>query len=289
MTREIILHIGMPKAGSTFLQQALRQNRGRLAAAGAAYPPGPDSHPGNAGNLAELEAEGFDAIFAEAPRIVLSHEDLFALPGKARALARLASDAGVPVRVVAFLRPFSAFCFGDVSQHLKQHLDRYIASGQAFDGRSVEEMAARRAATLDPAGVLLKWVRLFPAQTLVLAPHSAIPATMERLLGHPGLDWTVPRHMANPSLRLSDCEAIAAMIAAGHRPAAIRAALGEALHRTDAPDAARTPERIARIEALFAAHNQALLDIWGYDNRLPGPQSRPASAVSHSPASCTAV
>jgi hypothetical protein len=289
MTREIILHIGMPKAGSTFLQRAMARNGARLSAAGIAYPPGPDTHPGNAGNLAHLEAGPFDALFAAASRVVLSHEDLFALPGKGRALARLAGDAGVLVSVVAFLRPFSAFCFGDVSQHLKQHVERYLADGRAFDGMTVEGMAARRAATLDPAGCLLRWVRLFPGRPLTLARHDAIPATMERLLGHPGLDWTVPRHLANPSLRLADCEAIAAMIAAGQPAGEVRAALRDALHRTDAPDPARTAERIAAIEALFADHNRALMDIWGFDNRLPAAQSRPASAASHRPASCARV
>lgn len=287
--RDILLHIGAPKAGSTFLQRALAQNRDRLAAAGIAYPGAGGAHPGNAAGLSGLNADGFARLFAEAPRIVLSHEDLFGRAGDARGLALQARAEGVRVRVVCFLRPWSAFCFGDVSQHLKQHLDRYLAARNPFDGLSVEEMAARRAERLDPALLLLRWSRLFPETGLTLAAHNAIPATMERLLGHPGLDWSVPRHLSNPSLRIADCEAIAGMIRRGAGEGEVRAAMRAALQRTDAPDPGRTPERIARIEAMFAAHNRALLDIWGFDNRLPEDQIRPIPAASHRPASCAAV
>ncbi len=287
--REIILHLGAPKAGSTFLQRAMLQNHARFATAGIAYPGGGGAHPGNAGEIAALDPDRFAALFAAAPRVVLSHEDLFALAPRGRALAQLARAQGVTVRLVCFLRPWSAFCFGDVSQHLKQHVERYIATRNPFDGLTVEDMAARRAASVDAATFLLRWVRLFPDAPLTLASHAAIPATMERLLGHPGLDWQVPRHLTNPSLRIADCEAIAALIRDGSPAAEVQSALREAHYRTDAPDPGRTPERIARIEALFAKHNRRLLDIWGFDNRLPADQTRPRIAASHRPASCATV
>ncbi len=289
MTREILLHIGAPKAGSTYLQRVLAQNRSRLAASGIAYPGGKGDHPGNARNLRALDHARFEALFTDAPRVVLSHEDLFALDGEGRALAQLARDAGVPVRVLCFLRPWSDFCFADLSQHLKQHLERYILTRRPFDGLSLEEMAARRAQRLDPAGYLLRWVRLFPRVPLVLAAHGGIRATVERLLGQPGLDWSVPRHLANPSLRVEDCEAIAAMIRDGHPAETIRDAMREALRCTDLPDAGRGPARAEAIEALFAEQNRALLDIWGFDNRLAAGHRRPAAAASQSSASCAMV
>ena len=48
MKRRILLHIGSPKCGSTYLQRALLQNRDRLAAHGIRYPHDGGEHPGNA-------------------------------------------------------------------------------------------------------------------------------------------------------------------------------------------------------------------------------------------------
>jgi hypothetical protein len=269
MTRSILLHTGAPKAGSTFLQRVLLQNRDRLAAAGIAYPhPGP-GHPGNAGELRGMDAEGFAALFAGgAGRVILSHEDLFATEREAEPLARLARAEGVEVQRLVFLRPWSAFCIGDYSQHLKQHFDRYLAARAPFDGRSLDEMAARRAAQVDPVAIFRRWDRVIPHPPLILAPHTAIRATIERLTGVCDLDWAVPRHLTNPSLRLCDIEAVAALMRdPAVPPEAVKRAFLDAFAQVDEPDSARTPALIARIEALFAPHNRALLEHYGYDNR----------------------
>lgn len=276
--RAILLHIGAPKSGSTFLQRALLANAGRLAAAGIAYPHDGGPHPGNAAGAGMLDAAALAALFGDARRLVLSHEDLFALtdPATAAPLARAAAALGASVAIVAFLRPWGEFCFADYAQHLRQNLDRYIAARDPFDGAGLEAMAARRAREIDPARYLANWRRVFPAAPVTLAPHTAIPATVERLLGAPGLDWTVPQAAANPSLHLADCEAIAALIRDPAVPAAaIRAALAAAEGRAVPPDPARTAERVARLDALFAAQNAALLAGWGYDNRArPGAAAR---------------
>lgn len=270
MARRIVLHIGAPKAGSTFLQRALLANRDRLAARGIAYPHPGEGHPGNARGIAQLDEAGFEALFAGgAETVVLSHEDLFAIEQEAKPLSRLARAAGVPVQKLVFLRPWSAFCAGDFSQHLKQNFEAYLAARRAFDGRTFEEMAARRAAGIDPVAIFLRWARVVPLPPLVLAPHGAIAATVEALLGAPGLDWAVPGHLTNPSLRVADCEAIAAMIDDPGVPGeAVRAAFDAAHHRTADPDPGRNPDRMARIEAMFDRQNAGLLAVYGYDNRL---------------------
>lgn len=268
MRRSILLHIGAPKSGSTFLQRALIAGQDRLRARGIDYPHPGTGHPGNAGAIGAFAPQAFDALFAGGfHTVVLSHEDLFATEREAIPLAQWAQGAGVTVRRLCFLRPWSEFCVGDFSQVLKQNLEIFLERRRAFDGLSFEQLAARRAQKVDAAAIFLRWARVLPLPPLTLAPHRAIAETVEALLGHPGLDWQVPRHMSNPSLRLSDAEALAAMIDdPAIPPDDVRAAFHAALARTAEPDPARSPDRMAAIEALFAAQNRALIALYGFDN-----------------------
>lgn len=268
MTRNIVLHIGAPKAGSTFLQRVMLRNRDRLGAYRIVYPHGVQNHPGNAGDLRVLDEPTFARLFEGGARtVVLSHEDLFARPADGRALSRLVRQARLRLRVICFLRPWSEFCAGDFSQHLKQHFDRYLTERRAFGGLDFEGMAAKRAREMNPAGFLSGWDAL-ASEPVILASHRNIPEVVEQTLGVAGLDWTIPRHLSNPSLRLTDCEAIAAMMEDHAIPnETIRRAFREAHHHTADPDPARSPDRMAAIEAMFAGQNAALLAARGYDNR----------------------
>ena len=268
MMRTVVLHIGAPKAGSTFLQRAMLRNRDRLAQYRIAYPHHGQNHPGNAGDLRLLDEPTFARLFEGGARtVVLSHEDLFARPGDGRTLARLARAGRVRLRVLCFLRPWSEFCAGDYSQHLKQHFDRYLIERRAFDGLDFEGLAAKRAREMNPVGFLSGWDGL-AGEPVTVASHRRIPEVMEATLGVAGLDWTMPRHLANPSLRLVDCEAIAAMIHDHAVPnETIRRAFREAHHHTAEPDPARSAERMAAIETMFEAQNAGLLAARGFDNR----------------------
>ena len=268
MTRSIVLHIGAPKAGSTFLQRAMLRNRDRLARYRIVYPHGGQNHPGNAGDLRVLDEPTFARLFEGGARtVVLSHEDLFARPADGRALARLARQARVNLQVLCFLRPWSEFCAGDFSQHLKQHFDRYLIERCAFGGLDFEGMAEKRAREMNPVGFLGGWDALCAGQ-VTLASHRTIRDVVERTLGVTGLDWAMPRHLSNPSLRLADCEAIAAMMQDHSVPnETIRQAFREAHHHTGDPDPARGLDRMARIEAMFEAQNAGLLAARGFDNR----------------------
>lgn len=278
MNRSIVLHIGAPKAGSTFLQRAMLRNRDRLAQYKIVYPHGGQNHPGNAGDLRVLDEPTFARLFEGGARtVVLSHEDLFARPADGRTLARLARSARVRLQVLCFLRPWSEFCAGDFSQHLKQHFDRYLIARQAFDGLDFEGMAARRAREMNPVGLLSGWDAL-AGEPVTLASHRRIREVVEATLGVAGLDWTMPRHLSNPSLRLTDCEAIAAMMQDPSVPnETIRQAFREAHHHTADPDPARTPDRMAKIEAMFDAQNAGLLAARGFDNRPAAPAALSAA------------
>jgi hypothetical protein len=268
MQRTVLLHIGAPKSGSTFLQRALIAGQDRLRARGIDYPHPGTGHPGNAGGLGAFTAEAFDALFGDGVHtVILSHEDLFATEREAMPLAHWARDAGVAVRRLCFLRPWSEFCVGDFSQTLKQNLETFLERRRAFDGLTFEQLATRRAQKVDAAAIFLRWARVMPLPPLTLAPHHAIAETVEGLLGGPGLDWQVPRHLANPSLRLTDAEALAAMIDdPAVPPEDVRAAYHAALARAGEPDPARSADRMARIEAMFAPQNRALMALYGFDN-----------------------
>lgn len=272
MTRRIILHVGSPKCGSTFLQQAMLRNAARLERAGIRYPHDGGGHPGNAADLASLDRATLEAWFAGGIHtLVLSHEDLYGLPKRGEALARLVAEDGTEVQIVAFLRPFSEFMFGDYSQFMKQHFETFLAERTPYGGRDFEAFTARRVKTLTPAAFLRGWQRMFPARPLMLEPHSRIRPVFETLLpDHDPLDWKVPAGQTNPSLRMEDCDRLAAAIRDPAIPATeVRQMFRDAFHRVAEPDAGRSAARRDWIETRFAPQNAALMKEFGFDNRLP--------------------
>ena len=273
MKRRIILHIGSPKCGSTYLQQVMVRNRARLGLMGIAYPEGDGTHPGNAAALAEIDRATLEGYFADgAHTLVLSHEDLYSLAKRGDALAALVAEDGTQVQVVAFLRPFCEFFFGDYSQFMKQHFQQFLASRSPYGGRNFREFAARRRETLQPALFLSNWQKRFPRTPVLVENHRAIRPVMERLLdAEDMLDWEVEAELTNPSLRMEDCDRLVAAMRDPDIPdEVIEAMFLEAFHHTDAPDAGRSDARKVWIEEMFAPQNAALLAQFGYDNRLPG-------------------
>lgn len=280
-TRRIILHVGSPKCGSTYLQQALLQSRRALRAAGIHYPHDGTGHPGNAADLMEIDRPRLEAMFPEGVHtVVLSHEDLFAGANKrGAALAALVEEDGTEVELVAFLRPFSEFIFGDYSQFMKQHFERFLESRQPYDGRSLAEFAERRVKTLNPAAFLANWQKRLGGAPLTLGGHREIPGAMIRLLGPEApVNWKVDAMLTNPSLRMCDCDRIAAAMRDPDVPEKkIRAMLQEAFRQIGTPDPGKSPERIAWLEKVFAPKNAALLERFGFDNRLPAAQTTPVA------------
>ncbi|SMX46421.1 hypothetical protein [Actibacterium lipolyticum] len=268
MNKRLFLHVGAPKCGSTFLQQALLKNQSWLSDRGINYPHSGQGHPGNGLIALGLRSPDLSDLFKHHHTVVLSHEDLFAAAGKAQLLPAQAAEAGVEVRVYAYLRPFSEFIFGDYSQFIKQHLETFISESCAFDGRSFELFAVDRSRAMAAAGFLKGWATLFADEAFQLSSHKQIRADWTAALNIHDMDWTVPRAQSNPSLTMNDCDNIVQAINAGAPDQDVRAMLHRAMQNCAAPDAGRTADRINWIEALFHKQNAQLIEGFGFDNRL---------------------
>jgi hypothetical protein len=273
MPHHIILHIGSPKCGSTFLQNALLQNRGLLARAGLSYPHAGGPHPGNAADIADMIGAVLDSWFADgAHTVLLSHEDLYSVARRGDALAALTQERGITVQVVAFMRPFNEFVYGDYSQFMKQYFAKFLAERNPYGGRDFYTFAQRRVDTMKPAAYLMQWQRQFPALPLILAGHREIVPVMSGLLPPQvaqRMDWSVPPGRINRSLRMQDCDAIAAAMKDPAIPdAQITQMYRDAFQSSSLPDAGRTPERTAWIEAKFAERNARLMEVFSFDNSV---------------------
>lgn len=273
MTRRILLHVGSPKCGSTYLQQVMLRNAPTLLSHGIRYPHDGGNHPGNASAIGQIDAATLQGYFADgAHTVVLSHEDNYANAKRGAHLAGLIQGQDIDVQIIALLRPFSEFVFGDYSQFMKQFFEKFLTSRNPYDGQTFRAFALRRVKTLKPMEFLRNWQRQFPETPLILAGHRHIPKVMTGLLGTDiALDWEVPRHHANPSLRMQDCDQLARAMRDPEIPEdTIRTMFKEAFGKTERPDPGRRPKRINLIETAFAPQNAALLETFGYDNRLPG-------------------
>ncbi|MFZ5964879.1 hypothetical protein ACOXXX_18195 [Thalassococcus sp. BH17M4-6] len=273
MIRRLILHVGSPKCGSTFLQQGLLRNQAPLLDHGIRYPHDGGGHPGNAAEIDKLDRAGYEALFADGVHtVILSHEDLYSMARRGGPLAELVRRDGAGVHILAFLRPFSEFVFGDYSQFMKQFFERFLQDRRPYDGQSFDAFALRRVEKLQPVTFLSNWQRCFDGAPITVSGHRSIRDVVQGLLGPDvPIDWEVPHHQTNPSLRMIDCDRIAAAMRDPSVPEdKIRALFGEAFHLAGTPDPGRSPSRIARIEAAFAAQNAALRETFGYDNTLPG-------------------
>ncbi|SLN56848.1 hypothetical protein ROJ8625_02840 [Roseivivax jejudonensis] len=270
MTRRIVLHIGSPKCGSTYLQRVMLKNASVLTEHGVRYPDPGDGHPGNAGALPEVSRAEIDGWFADGVEtVVLSHEDLFSKARTAQRLMKIAGKTGTEVQVIAFLRPFSDFLFGDYSQFMKQHFPRYLASRNPYDGRSFRDLIVRRVDKLNAARFLTNWQRIAGDAPIRVAGHREIKPVVEELIGALPLDWSVERHETNPSLRMEDCDRIAAALRRPHVPnSVIEQMYHAAFFKVDRPDSGRNAARRAVIEEMFAEENAQILEAFGYDNRL---------------------
>lgn len=279
MTKKIILHIGSPKCGSTYLQRVMIQNSETLLQQGIHYPAPSGSHPGNAANLAEITQAEVETIFAGGTHtVVLSHEDLYSLSKRGIALAEITAKFGIAVQPLVFLRPFSDFVFGDYSQFMKQHFDTFLAERKPYAGRDFETFARRRIDTMKPAAYLTNWGKLFPGLPIIIDSHHNIKNVLATVLGQPeSMNWDVPHHDTNPSLRMQDCDIIAAaMLDSGCADEDIRQMFVMAFHQTQEPDMGRSQERIAWLEEQFRPHNEALLAQFGFDNRARVPRDTEA-------------
>lgn len=264
--RRLILHIGAPKCGSTYVQNLMLRNGASLARAGFHYPPPTEGHPGNGLSLIDLTESQLSSWY-NGPHhtVILSHEDLFAGAAHAKALAIYAKDQGIEVEIIAVLRPFADFIFGDLSQLMKQNFETYLSSGQPYDGLSFPQFVQRRTQTLRPAQFLRQWQRLFP-QALTLIPLAQLRPQLQHCLGPNAIDnWTIPRDLTNPSLPMQACDTLAEMIRSGTAKPKVRAAFKAAFKPHTPPDLGRSTARINLINRAFSEQAKALKQDFDFD------------------------
>ncbi len=261
--KKVILHIGAPKCGSTYLQNVMLQNRQGLSEAGVHYPHDGTSHPGNAADLQTITPERFDEI-TRSRLTILSHEVLFAEPRRGEPLAELAKKRDIPVEILVFLRPLSEIVFGDYSQHLKENFDRWLKTRTPFDGQTFHAFVKQRRAVIRPTKFMDKWQERFPDQPIVPRLRGEIRETLKSLLPPVPLDWTVPPEETNPSLRMVDCDRICeAMRDPALSDEEITKLFQEAHRNTSEPDTGKTPERLAIIEKAMRAESDRFHDRFG--------------------------
>ncbi|WP_138472649.1 hypothetical protein [Poseidonocella sp. HB161398] len=265
MTRHLILHVGSPKCGSTYLQRVMVANRARLAEEGIVYPDPGTSHPGNGLRLLDITGEGMDGMFGNAHTVILSHEDLISMGPRMGHLPEACAAAQAAMTVLVFLRPFSEFIYGDYSQYMKQNFDRYLEEGRAYEGQSFEEFAVTRRSQVTPLAWLKAWQKTTPTP-LRIAQHRQIRTTLEDLAGKVPIQWEVETSRANPSLRVADCEDIAHAIAGGLPRSKIRDMFKLAFTKTGLSDHGKTMERTKWLEALFKVQNDNIREVFQFEN-----------------------
>lgn len=272
MTPRILLHIGSPKCGSTYLQRVMLQNQDILKKHGIKYPHDGQDHPGNAADLEDINRDTLLEYFeGNIHTTILSHEDLYSLEERGIPLAKLSKEHGINVQLFAFLRPFSEFVYGDYSQFMKQFFYKFLAERNPYGGQDFKSFAHRRIDRMHPEKYLRCWQSLFPELPLALESHHNIRPLMRQFLGpdvEGSLNWEVPSNKVNRSLRMEDCDRIAEAIKNPDIPEkTIREIHQNAFHHVHDPDAGKTAERTEWLERKFAFHNADLLREFGFDNR----------------------
>lgn len=282
MTRRILLHVGSPKCGSTYLQRVMLQNRDLLKKQRVHYPHDGSDHPGNAAQIKDIDPNTLLGYFeGDIHTTILSYEDLYATAELCKPLAKLCREHDIAVQLIVFLRPFSEFVYGDYSQFMKQFFEQFLAKRSAYDGQDFKTFAYRRIERMQPAEFLDDWRKLFPELPMIMERHQNIQTLIEQLLGPDlvnSLDWDVDIAKVNPSLRMEDCDRIAkAMQDPDITDDAIREMLYKAFQQAGQDDAGKTPERTAWLEKKFAPHNAALLKEFGFDNykKIPPSSNKP--------------
>ncbi|NYS26441.1 hypothetical protein HUK65_15750 [Rhodobacteraceae bacterium 2376] len=179
----LVIHIGLRKTGTTYLQQVLAQNRGPLAERGLLYPDPASGLAAGSGpahhflahalrnwRVKYTPADPFDRLEAHVAALraeladhagtgVLSSEDFSRLNGKQiTALRTLFPERDV--RILVYLRRQDQWLDALYGQVLKV-------------GRQVEmdSFIARNRARLDYAALLDPWAQAFGAENLIVRPY----------------------------------------------------------------------------------------------------------------------
>ncbi|MCL2543088.1 MAG: hypothetical protein FWE71_11615 [Nocardioidaceae bacterium] len=226
MSRRILLHVGTPKTGTSYLQDVLFHNQRRLRHAGILYPAERfDSHFLAALDLMQLPWGGLEeqAIgawdrLAEQVRsapgahtVIISHE-ILARAGRAqveRALASLGRDEGAEVHVVLSVRDLErqipAEWQENVKHRAKLSYERFLE--QVADPERATRIGSWFWGVQEIPDILARWAADVPPEQvhLVTVPRPGSPPGLlwERFLAAFGLadvDLELGTDRSNPSL-----------------------------------------------------------------------------------------
>ena len=286
--KDVVLHLGLPKSGSSALQVFWARNRAALLARGLDYVPigefgaGAEGRisSGNgayiarcllpAGNDALIEdiephfAALFDSVASSNADTVLVSSELFAhaAPARLAALVAMLQDAGVRPRAFYVIRPQAQFLMANYVQVVKRH--RYTGGADEFVRASMG-----RAPYLLSHSYYQQLCGIFGVAQVRVALYDEMLAgpggLCDAVLGALGFtvdglcdaDVTV-----NPSLGGAALALMLVLNRYGPRmefsDLVIEAAQARGLTRAGGDAGLLAPETLAAIERLFAAENQAL-------------------------------
>lgn len=146
----------------------------------------------------------------------------------------------------------------------------YIAKRLPYEGRSFEQFTLDRFRSINYFLALKKWSEHFPKNPMIIARHKDIRLTIQKNIGcEINLNWELKHSLSNPSLRMEDCDRIAAaMTDASVSKDQIREMFQDSFSSVKKTDMGKTIERRAWIEAIYEPLTTAILKKFGFDNRL---------------------
>lgn len=176
--RRVLLHVGLPKTGTTFIQASLQQDKQDLREAGILYPAGKDDRMfraaldvrGNhkAWGRRRSEVEGaWDTLCAKARKhegtTVISHE-LFAAASVHQVVAAMTMLKGLDVHVVVTARDFARQATAEWQEGIKhgRRLTFEQFRTRVLAGDSETDYARRFRASQDLPAVLSRWGAAVP-------------------------------------------------------------------------------------------------------------------------------
>lgn len=275
--KRLILHIGAPKCGSTYLQRVMLGNRDLLAKHGILYPHADDgrSHAGNAGRIhTQIDSGKLSNYFKEVffkkrfDTVFLSHEDLFERPQWGSELPEWARAEGVVLTIFAFLRPYNEIIFGTYSQYMKQYFEAYLADRKPYGGMKFREFALDRFRRTNYLLAATTWNDIAHPSGLKIHHYRSSREVVESHIGRiDGMNWSLDKKLSNVSLRVADCDKIADAIRDPRcSEQEIRDLLQRAYENSYLPDPGRSEARIAWLEDLHADRNETIAREFGYNN-----------------------
>jgi hypothetical protein len=224
VSRKVLLHVGTPKTGTSYLQDVLFRNREPLAGAGIAYPAErPDSHFLAALDLMQLpwgglQAEAIGAWDALAAQVrahegtaIISHEILATASRTqiGRALESLGHGAGTEVHLVLSVRDLVRQIPAEWQENVKHRAQ--LSYGDFLDQIRDPERSTRIGSWFwgvqEVPDILDRWGQDLPPQqvhVVTVPPPGGAPEVLwkrfSQAFGLDGIDLDLEGERHNPSL-----------------------------------------------------------------------------------------